>query len=103
MAGSVILDDKTAVAFSSRGFDVVQAAIREVLGAIAPELIEPVYESLDVGCMPFIALDELDDEGATQFYIATKQALSDWSQRNLEPFPEWGELIEKLEADKRVS
>jgi hypothetical protein len=102
MAGSVIIDDKTAVAFSSRGFDLVTESIRDVLKVSDPDLIAPVYESLDVGYMPFISLDTLGKADAERFYLATKAAFSKWSQRNPEPFPEWTELIDKLEADERL-
>jgi len=102
MAGSVIIDDKTAVGFSSRGFDVVAEGIRAVLESDAPDLIEPVYESLDVGGMSFIALDTLDPRDMERFAEAAERAFAAWMQRHPEPFPEWGELMAKVWADARL-
>lgn len=101
MAGSVIISDKSAVAFNSRGFEIVSESVRRALEAVAPDLIAPVYESKDVGCMPFISIDTLDGAGVRHFHAAANQALLEWKRHNSEPFPEWSELIEKLEADER--
>jgi hypothetical protein len=57
---------------------------------------------MDVGYMPFICLDTLDGAGIERFCFATKKAFEKWKQHNSDPFPEWIELIEKLESDKRL-
>lgn len=101
MAGSIIINDKTAVAFNSRGFEIVSESIRRALEAVAPDLIAPVYESKDIGYMPFISVDTLDGAGVQHFHAAANQALLKWKQHNSETFPEWNELIDKLEADER--
>jgi hypothetical protein len=102
MAGSVIIGNNTGVAFNSRGFDLVVELTRNVLKASAPDLIDTVYESMDVEYMSFISLDTLDGTDLERFHVATKKALLDWKQDNSEPFPEWDELIDKLEADERL-
>jgi len=102
MAGSVIIGRKTGVAFNSRGFDLVVELTRDLLKISDPDLIGPIYESMDVECMSFIRLDTLDNADLERFYVATKKAYSDWKQHHSEPFPEWAELIEKLEADERL-
>ncbi|MFJ1288537.1 hypothetical protein, partial [Acinetobacter baumannii] len=60
MAGSVIIGNNAGVAFSSRGFDLVAELTRNVLKISDPDLIPPVYESMDVEYMPFISLATLD-------------------------------------------
>ena len=102
MAGSVIIGNNAGVAFSLRGFDLVAELTRNVLKISDPDLIPPVYESMDVEYMPFISLATLDGANLERFTAATKKAFSDWKQNNSEPFPEWNELIEKLEADERL-
>jgi hypothetical protein len=102
MAGSVIIDDKTSVAFNSRGFDLVVESIRDALKINDPDLIAPVYESMDVGCMPFICLDNLNEKDIQRFFLVAKKSFFEWRQHNSESFPEWTELIEKLESDERI-
>lgn len=51
--------------------------------------------------MPFISVDTLDGTGVRHFHTAANQALLEWNQHNSEPFPEWSELIDKLESDER--
>jgi hypothetical protein len=103
MAGSVIIDNRTAVAFSSRGFDIVTELTREVLKITDPDLIANIFESLDVECMPFISLDALSGRDVERFYVATKKAFVDWQQHNPEPFSDWQELINRLETDQRIN
>lgn len=101
MAGTVLLGNQKGVAFNSFGFDQVVESTRDVLKISAPDLIAPVYESMDLEGMMFICLDTLGGADVKRFCIATKKAYSDWRQKNSEPFPEWEELIEILEADER--
>lgn len=102
MAGSIIIDNKTSVALNSLGFDLIAGSIRNVLITSAPDLIPLIYESMDSGYMPFICIDTLSGADVERFYRATKRAFLEWRQHNLEPFPEWVELIEKLESDERI-
>lgn len=103
MAGSIIISPGKGVAFNSRGFNLVVELIRDVLKVNDPDLIECVYESMDFGCMPFISVEALGESDARRFYLATTKAFAEWRRHNSEPFPEWSELIEKLEADERLN
>lgn len=102
MAGSIIIDDKTGVAFNSQGFEIVSEHIRGALKTIAPDLIIPIYESKDVGYMSFISIEALKRADVRRFYAAANEAFLEWKQYNSEIFPEWVELLEKLEADARL-
>jgi hypothetical protein len=103
MAGSVIIDEKTVIAFNSYGFDLVAELTRDALKINDSDLIANIYESMDSGYMPFIRLDTLGGTDIERFYLATKKAFLEWKQCNSIPFHEWNDLIEKLEHDERVN
>ncbi|GAA0750074.1 hypothetical protein [Sphingomonas trueperi] len=99
MAGSIIIGKGAVVALSSRGFEEISENIRHELIKY-PSLVDKIFQSKDIEFMPFISVDDLDSVNFLKFYDAVVECVRKRSGGEAS-FPEWGELVRKLEADRR--
>ncbi|MCW3838459.1 hypothetical protein ACFQ1E_20075 [Sphingomonas canadensis] len=96
MAGSILISDDSRVSTSTINLYEIVDSTRDTLKAMAPELIAPIYESMDVESMPFIRLDMLNSKDLMRFYEATKRA-----RLHCDINPAWDRLIKEIEKDGR--
>ena len=100
MAGTILINEHSAVALNSFGYHRMIEAVRAELAAADPSVVSAIYEGNDVACMNFISLTEQDASGFRAFLNAAISAHQK-AANDGQTFPEWDELMVKLEADQR--
>ena len=102
MAGAILIDKNNGISINSFGFSLITEETREELCKINKELLFHIYSSIDEECMAFIRLYDLNYNDLNQFYMATKAAYKNWSEKNGEKLPIWEEMLNKIEERLNV-
>jgi hypothetical protein len=106
MAGYICVSNVNGFGLSSSSFrEIVERTRVNIIDD--RELMNKIYEPLDEGYLDIISVEEQDEKGFNDFYVASSNALGEYkkeksgSNHYLLTIKSWDELLDMLRQDSR--